>query len=133
MANEKPKQEEIPSLNLTIDTIVEMLIKGCSRADIIRYSEQTWSATEGDTDLYIARALKKIKATNILDIEDSLELAIARYNDLYKKNYQIQDYRECRAVQDILNKLLAEEVRRKEADKRKHSPAWTTEKGVITK
>lgn len=106
MAKKEPKQDVIPVPELTIDTIAEMLIKGCSRSDIIRHSEQAWNVTEEQTDLYIARALAKIKETNVMDIEDSVELAIARYNDLYKKNYQIQDYRECRAVQEILNKLI---------------------------
>ena len=45
------------------------------------------------------------KPTSNEDLQ-KLKKAKKRYEDLYQKNYNIQDYKEARSVQDSLNKLI---------------------------
>ncbi len=100
------KKSTDAELQIRYATIAEMLIKGQSRQDILQYSSKTWGVCDRTTDEYIARSWTKIKSSVNDDIEKNVALAIARYNDLYKRNFNIQDYRECRQVQGDIVKLL---------------------------
>ena len=97
-------------LDLTLELVIEMIVKGQSRTDILRYFTENENIEKrrsvSSVDKYIKRAALEIKKRFSADKEKVKPTAIARYMDLYKKNYAIQDYRECRQVQDSLNKLV---------------------------
>jgi hypothetical protein len=90
-------------LDLDVELVCEMLIKAYSRTDIIRWFDKKKSIPQ--IDVYIKKAKISIKERFSETDNELTKLAFSRYEDLYKKNYQIQDYRECRQVQDSFNKL----------------------------
>ena len=104
------QKASIAEYEIRVDTVAEMLVKGCKRPEILRYSASTWDISVRQTDEYIANARSRIDEVNAESLKEQVSIALARYNDLIKKNYQIQDYRECRAVQDSINKLLGLEA-----------------------
>lgn len=92
-------------ISLRVATVSEMLIKGFSRQDILQYCAKEWNIQKRQSDEYIAKAKNKLIELAEKDIEFNKALAIERYNDLYRKNYGIKDYRECRQVQNDIVKL----------------------------
>lgn len=87
------------------EVIFEMILKGYRRSQIIRYCAETFSIGERQTENYISQVYDDFAERMEKRKEAQIGLALARYNDLYQKNYNIQDYRECRAVQDSINKM----------------------------
>jgi len=104
-----PKENKATELELKtrIDTVFEMVIKGCSNDFIFRYVAENFQVGERQTENYIRKAKTKIKELNSNEKQEELiDLAIAQINDLYQKNYTIQDFRECRNVIESRAKLL---------------------------
>lgn len=93
-------------IELRVQMIVAMILQGYSRADIVRYCAKKWKIESRQSDEYLLKAKAQIKLSTDISKEEQLELAKARYGDLYQKNYKTQDFKECRAVQDSLNKML---------------------------
>lgn len=93
-------------VELRVQTIVKWILQGRSYTDIVRYSAKNWGISSRQADNYVKMAKDDVKATTKITKEEQITLAIARYNDLYLQNYTGKDFRECRNVQDSLNKLL---------------------------
>jgi len=94
-------------IELRIQTTFEMIIKGCTKDFICRYMSQKHNVGERQSERYMAEAHQKIKDANTPEEQKKLiDIAIAQYNDLYSKNYTIQDFRECRNVIDSRAKML---------------------------
>lgn len=89
-----------------IATVAEMVIKGQGRQKIIRYGSEEWNIGERQIENYISKAWEKIEKNTDFDIKQELKLQRARFEDLFQKNYTIQDYREARQVLDSIAKLL---------------------------
>lgn len=94
-----------------VELVAEFLIKGVTRTKGYRLvtnpeGEYGWDISMRHYDNYIKKAKALIKSQAKGKTEEFRSLAIARYNDLYQKNYSGMDFRECRNVQDSLNKLL---------------------------
>jgi len=87
-------------------TVAEMIVKGQSRQDILQYGSKEWNVSDRTIDSYIDAAWSKIKSSVDKDVDKQVQLALSRYEDLYKRSFQIQDYRECRQVQNDIVKLL---------------------------
>lgn len=103
MASEKASMIEAEERR---EVIFEMLIKGYRRSQIMRFCAEKYNIRERQVDVYIAQVKEQLNERIEKKKDEHLNLALIRYNDLYSKNYSIQDYRECRAVQDSINKLL---------------------------
>ena len=94
-------------IELRIKTIYEMTVKGCSRKYIVRYSAENWNINERQVDDYLKRVYTEIKETYNDDYKKSLlDKHIAQLEDLYVKNYTIEDFRECRNIIESKNKML---------------------------
>lgn len=93
-------------LEIRISTVAEMRIKGQNRSDIVHYASKKWHVSSRQVDSYLSSAKQLIKRSVIGEKEDFKELVITRYEDLYKRNFNIQDYRECRQLCESLSKLL---------------------------
>ena len=101
-------------VRLRVQTVAEMLIKAQSRQDIFRYNSENWGVTQRQCENYIAKAWEIIKENSDREVESQIQLAINRYENLFKKSYKIQDYRECRQVQkdkvDLLGLAEAQKI-----------------------
>lgn len=98
-------------LSKRVELVAELLIRGVPRAKGYRFvndteGEYNWNITLRQYDNYVKKAKKLIKDQAKGKTEEFKNLAFARFNDLYQKNYSAQDFRECRNVQESLNKLL---------------------------
>lgn len=89
-----------------INTVYEMLLKAASRPFIIRYASEKWGITDRQTDEYIKRANVLIESESEHAREKMLSKCIARLEDLYRKNYTVEDFRECRNLIGDMRKLL---------------------------
>jgi len=94
-------------IQLRIDTIYEMVVKGASRKYIVRYCSENWKISSRQTDEYLSRVYEEIK--NTFTVEDKQKLVskqLSQLDDLYVKNYTIEDFRECRNIIESRAKLL---------------------------
>jgi len=86
--------------------IIELLFMGYSRKQIIQFCAEKHNIQDRQVDNYLAKAYKKV-SINIKDYTSQLlQQSIKRFNELYDKNMTIQDYRECRQVQESIIKMF---------------------------
>lgn len=101
------KKSTDAELELRIAIIYEMVVKGASRKYIVRYGSETWKISSRQIDDYLKRVYEDIKETYGEDYKkDILSKQLAQLDDLYVKNYTIEDFRECRNLIESKNKLL---------------------------
>lgn len=94
-------------IELRLAIIYEMVVKGASRKYIVRYSAETWNLASRQVDEYLKRVYDEIKETYGEEYKkDILSKQIAQLDDLYVKNYTIEDFRECRTIIESKSKLL---------------------------
>lgn len=107
------KKTNTAEVELRVAKVARMLIEGQSRQGIIQLGDDEWGVSDRTIDEYLSRAYDKISehADNI--IQNASDVSASRLNDLYKKNYEIGDYKECRLVQstiiDMIEKGLLKE------------------------
>lgn len=94
-------------IELRVSTIYEMVVKGCDRAYIVRYGSKEWSISSRQIDDYLKTVHEQIKETFGEDYKKNLlEKQLAQLDNLYVKNYTIEDFRECRNIIETKNKML---------------------------
>jgi hypothetical protein len=94
-------------IELRIATIYEMVVKGCSRKYIVRYSAENWKIASRQVDEYLKRVYDEVKETFSSEQKELLiAKQLAQLEELYMKNYTIEDFRECRNIIESRSKLL---------------------------
>lgn len=93
-------------MDIVLEMVIEMLLKGLSRTDILRYFAEKEKKSERSVDYYLKKAKEEISKRFDADKEFLKKKALGRIEDLYKKNYTIQDYRECRQVIELQAKMF---------------------------
>ena len=98
-------------IEIRLATIYEMVVKGCSRKYIVRFCAENFNIEERQVDTYLRKTNIEIKKTFNENYKKSvLSKHLAQLEDLYMKNYTIEDFRECRNIIDSRNKLLGLEA-----------------------
>ena len=94
-------------IELRMATIYEMVVKGCSRSYIVRYCANEYELASRQVDTYLKRINNIIQETFGDNYKESiLKKQMAQLDDLYVKNYTIEDFRECRNVIESRSKML---------------------------
>lgn len=94
-------------IELRIATIYEMVVKGASRKYIVRYGSETWNVSSRQIDDYLKRVYEDIKEAYGDEYKEQvLNKQLAQLDDLYVRNYTIEDFRECRNIIESKSKLL---------------------------
>jgi len=94
-------------IELRVSTIYEMVVKGASRKYIVRYCSENYNISSRQVDTYLSRVNEEIKLTFGLEYKERIvEKHLAQLDDLYVKNYTIEDFRECRNLIESKSKLL---------------------------
>lgn len=94
-------------IELRIATVYEMVVKGCSKKYILRYCAENFNIETRQTEHYLKRVHDDIKENYGEKYkEDLIEKQLAQLDNLYVKNYTIEDFRECRNVIESKSKLL---------------------------
>ncbi len=101
------KSTEIEKLK-RVQIVEEMILKGCNKPFIVRYASENWQIKERMCEKYIQQASQKIKKDFevTFDKEEFKSEVFGRFQDLYRKNYTIQDFRECRNILKDLREML---------------------------
>ena len=79
------------TLNKRIDKVIELLLKGNCRADIIQYASKYWKITDRQTDTYIAKANKELENTFLKKLELNYVKAEKRFEVILKKSLEKGD------------------------------------------
>jgi hypothetical protein len=115
--------------------VEEMILKGCSKSYIVRFASETWKIGERQTETYLAESYDKIKCDFQVTFEKETfkEEIYGRLQDLYRKNYTIQDFRECRnIVKDLRDILGIDETKKTETHITGEMVVWNEEKTYET-
>ena len=93
---------------IRVTKIVELLMLGLSRAEIIQYASEkgVWNVTTRTIDNYIARATKAIEAQSETKREYEIGKTLERLEHLFKRNISIQDFKAALAVVKERSELL---------------------------
>jgi nucleoid DNA-binding protein len=88
--------------------VEEMILKGCNKSYIVRFISEKHNITERQIENYISEASEKIKKDfeNTFDKENFKAEIFGRFQDLYRKNYTIEDFRECRNLLKDIREML---------------------------
>ena len=90
-----------------IALVYEMTVKGASYSYIIRYCTEKWNVSTRQVETYISRVKEQLKELYDESYKKNLlEKTMAQLDDLYVKNYTIEDFRECRNLIESRNKML---------------------------
>lgn len=101
----KYKRTNIES-DLILNEITELYLNSYSRKQIIQYCSENHDIGERQVDNYLAKVYDFL-ANNISENKNKMiKQSLKRFNDLYEKNTSIQDYRECRQVQESIIRLF---------------------------
>lgn len=103
--SEKPT--EIERIN-RVRIVEEMIVKGCGRNYILQFCSENFDVGDRCSDNYIKEAKKRILSDfkKSDDKRDMKAEMMARFQDLYRKNYTIQDFRECRNIISDIRKMF---------------------------
>jgi hypothetical protein len=94
-------------IQIRINTIFDMVVKGISRKNIVRYCAENFKIESRQVDEYLSRVYDEIKETySKEDKEKLISKQMAQLDDLYLKSYNNEDYRECRSIIESRSKLL---------------------------
>ena len=81
-----------------IGEVYLLLLRGASRADVLRHLADNEGAAERTADWYIGKATDRFKAASKVNLEKERGRQLARLEDLYNRLFRIQDYRTALAV-----------------------------------
>lgn len=68
-----------------ITSVVEMLVQGASRYQIVQYSAATWGINQRQTDDYLKWAREEIRNSGAYDRSEEIEKAIRRYTEIHRR------------------------------------------------
>lgn len=100
MSEKRPQDITSAERLMRINTIRQLLIQGASRPQIIEYCINKFKVKECTVDLYLqdTKNLIKQEFKDNFDSEYFKANLLERLEDLYKQNYEIDDFRQCQSV-----------------------------------
>lgn len=101
----KVKKSNTAEVQARVLAICDLIAQGATRSDIVQFCSNEYGISERHGDTYLAKAYAVMREQAEEAAENYFSVAIARYTKLYAKNYKVQDFRECRNVQQAIDKL----------------------------
>lgn len=92
-------------LELRIGEVCGMLLRGCSKDEIMHHSSQIWNVGIRQTAKYIKAARERIALSVQKEIEYDYAKAVRRYEELYKLSMERKDYKTAMSVNKELTSL----------------------------
>lgn len=90
-----------------LDTLYRLLLKGATRYDIIQMAKKEWGIKSDAVDKHLTVVYKEFrKEYGKKHRHGLIDKHLAQLSDLYVKNYEKGDYRECRALVETINRML---------------------------
>jgi hypothetical protein len=100
MSEKRPQDITSGERVIRVNTVRQLLIQGASRQQIIQYCKDSFNTNEDAVNRYLTDAKELIKQ----DFKDNFDKEyfkanlLERLEDLYKQNYDIDDFRQCQSV-----------------------------------
>ena len=88
-----------------INDLIQKLLRGDSREDILLYCSEKWNIGERQSDKYISRARDKLEKSVSRKIEYDYSKAVRRYEDLYRLSVEKKDYKTAVSINEKLTAL----------------------------
>jgi hypothetical protein len=88
-----------------IDEVYDLLINRITYRAVIGYGANKWGVKERQMNVYISRALERMKAANKESEEDLLAKTVASYQSIYARQVADKDYGGARLTLDSLSRL----------------------------
>lgn len=102
----KGKKSTDAEYNKRINEVFDLVLRGFNRPDILRYASK-WKVSSRTVDTYLSEASKMIENTfGQRKKEELINDTLAKLSNLYVKNYELEDFKECRGILETRNKLL---------------------------
>jgi len=100
MSEKRPQDITSAERLLRVNAVEQLIVQGSSRQDIIQYCLEAFKVGVVASDFYIADAKDSIKQNLAImfDKEYFKANVFKRLEDLYKQNYDVDDFKECRGV-----------------------------------
>ena len=90
-------------IEMRIATVLSLLMRGKTRAEIVRYGANKWELESRQIDEYLSRAKERLQEENKSTFEHDLALARGRISYLYDKAIGNEDYGLARVInQDFI-------------------------------
>lgn len=103
----KIEKATIAESELRTALVYEMIVKGCNKNYIIRFCTEKYNIRLRQIEVYIAKATEQIKLNYGEKYKENIIAKhLAQLDDLFVKNYTIEDFRECRNLIESKNKML---------------------------
>lgn len=103
----KIEKATIAESELRTALVYEMIVKGCNKNYIVRFCTEKYNIRLRQIEVYIAKATEQIKLNYGEKYKENIVAKhLAQLDDLFVKNYTIEDFRECRNLIESKNKML---------------------------
>lgn len=96
-----------------VNTVYLLILQGFQRKQIIQYCSDAFKVGDRQTDVYLTKAREIIKSNIDNDTSSKKNEVLNQFYDLYQKNYQLEDYRECRNLLANISNILGIEAPKK--------------------
>ena len=101
------KKSTDAEIEIRVAKIYEFICKGFDYTYMVRHASTEWKISSRQLDTYILKAKGQLQNTYGQEYRETiLSNHLAQLEDLYRKNYSIGDFRECRSIIESRNKLL---------------------------
>ena len=101
------KKSEKATVIERTELVFTMQTRGYRRCEIIQYaSENGWDIGDRQVDNYILKANEILQAQSETVRERELGRAISNFRELYKKSFEIHDFKACKDIQKEIVSLL---------------------------
>jgi hypothetical protein len=90
-----------------LTVVMNLIAEEKTRSEILQYCSKKWNISDRQVDEYVSRA-RKIRNDEYIEKyrESIVYKSVKRLEDLYQKNYENEDYTECRNIVLKQNELL---------------------------
>lgn len=89
-----------------VNDIYLLLLQGFQRKSIIQYCAENYKIQERQVDVYLTKARKLISENIIDDCNYKQNEILTQLYDLYQKNYDEEDFKECRNILGQISLIL---------------------------
>lgn len=96
-----------------VNTVYLMILQGFQRKQVIQYCSENYNIGERQTDEYLVKAREILKSNIDNDTSSKKHEILNQYYDLYQKNYQLEDFKECRNILKDIAVVLGVEAPKK--------------------
>jgi hypothetical protein len=89
-----------------VNDVYKLLLRGASRSEVLEFVTTNHGVSEGMADIYIKRASAYFNQRVQLERDTELGQALERYEMLFQRALQDEDYKTCIQAQSRIDKIM---------------------------